>query len=954
MKRVWVLFAFLCFAICFMHAGNAAEEPSLSDISMLDQHGAMMLLIDADTGNIVYANKAAVSFYGYSKEALLSMKISQINTLSEEKIAEEMQAAQTEKRNFFTFEHRTSSGAIKTVEVYSYPVQLSDKRVLYSVIHDVTDAAALAAKQSQLETFIFIAGAITIAALLFLSLALFKSRQRIKSAKDAVEYSEKLHRTFIDADDSMIYLKDENLKYIFVNKATEQFYQRRKDQIIGQSDFDLSDKAFAQMRRITDLKALQEKQVVFDEVEWDGKVYKTLKFPVTLPNGKVGLGAYITDITKTRAFEIQQEKNARRNKILADMLSISFESTQAELEYVIGEILKLTESQYGYIYLYDEEKRRFSLISWSDSVQEACGIKDQQSDCDLDKTGVWGEAVRQRRPIIINDYDAPNDLKKGLPQGHIKLKSFMSVPVIIDQKIVAVVGVANKASDYDEDDIRETMLLMSDVWNAVTRRETQEKLSLERKKYQQTLLSIGDGVMVVDEHGLIEILNPIAEELIGWPLHSVIGKPYKDVFSLSHEQTGKAIMDPIAAALETQAVQEMENHAVLTSKNGTRYCLEDSASPIKDESGAVIGVVLVFRNVTEKKEQQHEIEYLSFHDSLTGLYNRRFFEEELRRLDTPRNLPISILIGDVNNLKLTNDIFGHTYGDQLLKRLAHVLKKICRADDIIARWGGDEFSLLLPKTSLEEARQIAARVRDEFSKERIKAVQGSISMGAAVKLGSENDIIDIVNKAEEEMYTSKIMEHSDLAKDTLHTIVQMLHESSPRERDHAEGVSRLCQAMGKKLNMSEDEIKRLYDAGYLHDIGKVVLDSKLLANQFNHLSTMEWNEIKRHPVVGYRILNSFDDTLDIAQIVLAHQERWDGTGYPKGLKGDEIPLAARIIALVESYERKRSGADNRESLSKEDALAAISQASGLHFDPQLTDLFIAMMEGTDSDSIYLS
>ena len=117
---------------------------------------------------------------------------------------------------------------------------------------------------------------------------------------------------------------------------------------------------------------------------------------------------------------------------------------------------------------------------------------------------------------------------------------------------------------------------------------------------------------------------------------------------------------------------------------------------------------------------------------------------------------------------------------------------------------------------------------------------------------------------------------------------------------------------------------------------------------------MEWNEIKRHPVVGYRILNSFDDTLDIAQIVLAHQERWDGTGYPKGLKGDEIPLAARIIALVESYERKRSGADNRESLSKEDALAAISQASGLHFDPQLTDLFIAMMEGTESDSIYLS
>ncbi len=851
MKRVWVFFAFLCFAVLTVHAGLASEEISLPNKTMLDQQGAVML-----------------------------------------------------PRNVFIIA--------------------------------------------------MISGSATIGALVILSAATLRSRRRLQKAKEAAEYQEKVQRTFMDADDSLIYLKDENLNYIFVNKATEAFYQREKEQIIGRSDYDLSDPVFAERRRATDQKTLKENMVVIDEVEWDSKVYRTLKFPVTLPNGSTGLGAYITDITAARKNERKQEKNAQRNKILADMLSISFKSKQEQLAYVAQEILRLTESRYGYIYLYDEQKQRFSLIAWSGSAAEDCRIQDQQGVIDLEHIGIWGEVVRQRKPVIINDFQNPHPLKRGYPEGHIPITSFMSVPVIIDQNVVGVVAVANKASEYEEEDVSQTMLLMAGVWNAVIRRETQEKLALERRRYQQTLLSIGDGVMVVDKDGKIEMLNPVAEELIGWTLESAAGMHYKDVFSLSHEQPGKSIKDPIADALETQTVQEMENHAVLTSKSGKRYCLEDSAAPIKDDSGAVIGVVLVFRNVTEKKEQQHEIEYLSFHDSLTGLYNRRFFEEELRRLDTLRNLPVSIIIGDVNNLKLTNDVFGHTYGDMLLQRLAHVLRRTCRADDIIARWGGDEFSLLLPKTSLEEAKQIAARISDEFAKERIKAVQGSISMGAAVKLSAEYDIFDAVNKAEEEMYTAKIMEHSELAKETLQTIVQMLHDSSPREKDHADRVSRLCQAMGRKMNMSEAEVKRLYDAGYLHDIGKVVLDSKLLANQFNHLSAMEWNEIKRHPVVGYRILNSFDDMLDLAQIVLAHQERWDGSGYPKGLKGDEIPLAARIIALVESYERRRSGADNKEALGKEDALATIVKGKGLHFDPVLTDLFVSMMECKESDDEFLS
>ncbi len=942
MKRVWVFFAALCFAILL--AGSAAgEELTIPEHAMLDKHGAIILLIEPITGNIVYANEAAVTFYGYPREQLLHMQASQINTVSDKQTNKALQAAATAQKNFFVFENRVSSGEIKTVEVFSYPMRRNGRTLLFTIVHDITEATLLSKEHDRLVSSILILGGIAIAALVALSITLFRSKRKIKSDKDAIEYSQKLHKTFIDADDGMIYLKDENLKYVFVNKATAAFYHRSEEEMIGLTDTDLSEEEFARRRREVDLKALSRNEVVPDEVEWDGRIYRALKFPVPLPNGMTGVGAYITDITEARKNEKKQEKALYRHKILADMLSRSFESKQAQLDYVLNEALKLTESQFGYIYLYDEEKQQLTLNSWTNGVMEACAIEDKQTVYDLHKTGLWGEVVRQRRPIVINDFEAPSPLKKGYPDGHVTIHKFMSVPVIIDEKIVAIIGLANKMTEYDDDDVYEMILLMSGVWNAVVRKESQDNLYLERNRYQQTLLSIGDGVMVVDKDGRIEMLNPVAQELIGWTQESAAGMPYKEVFALSHEQTGMNIKDPIEDAMKTQTVQEMENHAILTSRDGKRYYLEDSAAPIKDETGAIIGVVLVFRNVTERKEQQQEIEYLSFHDSLTGLYNRRFFEEEMRRVDTLRNLPVSIIIGDVNNLKLANDVFGHTYGDMLLKRLAQVLKKVCRADDIISRWGGDEFSLLLPKTGLAEARQIVSRVCEEFSKERIKAVKGSISMGAAAKTDTEESILDLTDKAEEEMYLNKIMERSEVMKGTLQTIVQLLHDNSPREKEHAARVSQLCAALGKKLNMTEDEIKRLRDAGFLHDIGKVVLDSKLLENNYQ-LSTREWDEIKRHPVVGYRILNAFDDMLDLAQIVLAHQERWDGTGYPKGLKGEEIPKASRIIALAESYERRRGGAENKEPMSKEDALEDIRQGRGKHFDPALTDLFVDMME----------
>lgn len=357
----------------------------------------------------------------------------------------------------------------------------------------------------------------------------------------------------------------------------------------------------------------------------------------------------------------------------------------------------------------------------------------------------------------------------------------------------------------------------------------------------------------------------------------------------------------------------------------------------KDENGQIISLRGAAQDITARKISEDKLLYLSTHDHLTGLYNRRYYEQMLKVLDTKENLPLSIIMFDVNGLKLVNDSFGHDLGDVLLNKAAETIKKVCREDDIIARIGGDEFVLVLPKTSINDTVKIANHIKNLTSKEIVANIELSISFGYDTKETDSQSISDIVVNAENHMYKHKLFERTSIRSKTIELIMSTLFEKSKQEEHHSNRVSRICQAIAAKLDLGQDTVNQMRVVGFMHDIGKIGIDEKIL-NKTGSLTSSERIDVERHPEIGWRLLSSTNEFSELAQFVIHHHEKWDGSGYPNGLKGEAIPLEARIICVAEAYEVMTS--KGTKTLTKKEAINELTRCSGTHFDPKIVEVFI--------------
>jgi diguanylate cyclase (GGDEF)-like protein/PAS domain S-box-containing protein len=373
-------------------------------------------------------------------------------------------------------------------------------------------------------------------------------------------------------------------------------------------------------------------------------------------------------------------------------------------------------------------------------------------------------------------------------------------------------------------------------------------------------------------------------------------------------------------------------------KSGDVIWVEISAK-FRFNNAKEIEIVAASRNIEERKKAEREVVYLSYHDQLTGLYNRRFYEEELSRINYKWNLPITLVLADVNGLKLTNDAFGHNAGDELLKRLSFIFKSVLRAEDVAARIGGDEFAVLLSRAGASEAERVIRKIKNLMKSSRSGQPILSVSFGWATKVSLEEDFYDLFLQAEDNMYHNKLIESPRMKNDTIQLAMRQLFQRNAMERQHAERVGSLCKRIGHALRLGDRALYELELLGRMHDIGKIGISEEIL-NESRKLNETEWLEIKRHPEIGYQILRSADEYVHIAESVLSHHERIDGKGYPRNLRASDIPLYARILSVAEAYDSMMNQQNHRHSMSEGEVISELYRKSGTQFDGEIVKVFV--------------
>lgn len=460
------------------------------------------------------------------------------------------------------------------------------------------------------------------------------------------------------------------------------------------------------------------------------------------------------------------------------------------------------------------------------------------------------------------------------------------------------------------------------------RKKMEEALFLSEDKFSKAFNASPISMSItslVDER--ITAFNDAFCGVLGYSRHEILGRTSLD-FGFWTKLDNRALIKK--KILEKESIRDMEIH--FFRKDGEKRLGLYSAEAIDiDGEPCMLSIVT---DITEKNRAEIEIKYLSFHDKLTGLYNRAFFEEALKRLDTERKLPLSLIMGDVNGLKLINDVLGHQEGDKLLITVANLLKDSCRREDIVARWGGDEFIILLPECNYETASIILGQIKINGEKINSLPIKTSISLGLSSKISSDQDVREILKEAEDKMYRHKLLEDRSTRSSFLTSLEKTLWSRSHETQEHCRRMQEMTLKLGQAINLPDSELDNLRLLATLHDIGKIAISSSILDNP-GELTQEEWAAIKKHPEIGYRIALSSPEMAPIAESILYHHEHWDGTGYPLGIKGEEIPILSRILTIADCYDVMINGRPYQKAVSHEEAWIELERCAESHFDPIL-------------------
>jgi diguanylate cyclase (GGDEF)-like protein/PAS domain S-box-containing protein len=438
----------------------------------------------------------------------------------------------------------------------------------------------------------------------------------------------------------------------------------------------------------------------------------------------------------------------------------------------------------------------------------------------------------------------------------------------------------------------------------------------------------------MDADGVLLYVSPSIKTVLGYEPEAIAGR---SAFDLIHPDDVERTKDRFQRGASRLTLGRMEfrcRHA-----NGHYIWLESVGNFVTGR------VVVSSRDISNRKEMEEQLRFLSLFDSLTGLYNRNYFEQEMERLDSGRSNPVGVIVCDVDGLKLYNDTLGHVAGDQLLREIAGIIRDCFRSSDVVARIGGDEFAVLLPNTSLCYVDEVSRRVRDavaEYNKNH-QLLPLSISLGYSVRETMAETMASVLRQADDDMYREKL-HRSQSVRSAVSQILRKALETKDFMADgHGRRLETYAVALARRMGLAEHRISELRLLAQYHDIGKVGIRDQILFKP-GPLTEAEKKEIQRHCETGHRIARSAPDLAPIADWILKHHEWWNGQGYPFGIKEEAIPMECRILAIADAYDAMVTDRPWRSALSQEAAFAELQAFRGVQFDPQLVDVFLELLQ----------
>jgi diguanylate cyclase (GGDEF)-like protein/PAS domain S-box-containing protein len=497
----------------------------------------------------------------------------------------------------------------------------------------------------------------------------------------------------------------------------------------------------------------------------------------------------------------------------------------------------------------------------------------------------------------------------------------------------------NYEKRWDDDDIPLLRILADIFSNALTRRETEEALATSNERLIEAQEIGHIGIWEIDETFGKTIWSDEVYRIFGYrpgqakPGISLLRKHFnKDEFLKLEEFLKKTIRVDGRGELDLRC----------KNKRGENRYVYFTGKLVKGRDKKVVKLRGTVQDITDRKMVEEQLHYMSYHDILTGLSNRAYFEQKIIEFSRDSFLPLSIVSGDVNGLKIINDTFGHQQGDLLLITMADILKRTCRETDVACRWGGDEFCVLLPHTDSAEAEMLASRIKSECEKVKHLPFPLSISFGISSRLDTSIHILDLLKEVEDKMYQNKLLESSSARNSVIVSLQETLAEKTFETEEHSQRLQEYAKPLGEAVNLTSNEMNNLMVLATLHDIGKIAVPEHILMKP-GKLDEKEWEIVKKHPETGFRIAQATPELSKIADTILSHHERWDGKGYPQGLAGTNIPLNSRIISLADTFDVMVHGRPYKGPASWESALQEIENCSGSQFDPELAQLFCQTM-----------